>query len=99
MANLRYWEITVPPPQKDIADDVEREWQRITTGQGAAASGIEKSAHWRLWVGFETDQEMYEFVDWFGKQCGMTWKPFKVREYWKDGEDMIDAEMKPEFLH
>ena len=106
MANLRYWSLQLPAPPNDIADAFEREWQKITTGKGAAESGIEKFAAtankpalWRCWVGFETDKEMYEFANWFGKQSGVTFQPTKVRQYRKDGEDVVDAVMKPEFFH
>ena len=59
---LLYYGLRFPAPPKENAEKFEREWMRWTTGQGAADSGIDKTANeWDCWVELKTDAELAAF--------------------------------------
>lgn len=96
---LREWSITLSMPPKKVMKAFEHDWPGMTTG--AADRGIEKTATtMRLWVTFETDEELHEFSSWFAKQIGMTPCVHEFREYRSDdGKEMVDVYVKLERLH
>jgi hypothetical protein len=100
MANLRRWEIRIPVPPKEVAEEIERAWPGLTTGTGTAGGGIEKTAtEWRLWAELETDEELHAFADWFSKSIGASMGWTRLREYREQGEGMVELKGTLERLH
>jgi hypothetical protein len=72
MADLIYFGIKMPAPPFNEEEEFERYWEKITTGQGAAHSSIEKTVTmWDMRVGFETDEECKQFLKWFENEMGI----------------------------